>query len=87
VRGHFGSFRECYEAGLARNRTIGGRVLVKFRIDPDGTVAQAEDIGSDLPDKVVVACVVDGYRTLRFPKPAGDGPVTVIYPISFSPAE
>jgi hypothetical protein len=38
-----------------------------------------------IPDQQVVSCVVENYRTLRFPPPEGNGHVTVIYPIMFSP--
>jgi hypothetical protein len=37
-----------------------------------------------MQDAAVVGCVVDHYRTLRFPPPEG-GEVTVVYPIMFSP--
>jgi hypothetical protein len=38
-----------------------------------------------IPDPQVVSCVVENYRTLRFPPPEGNGVVTVVYPIQFSP--
>lgn len=34
-----------------------------------------------LPDKAVVGCIVNVYRTLTFAKP--EGPVTVVYPLDF----
>jgi hypothetical protein len=39
---------------------------------------------STLPDRDVANCILDVFRQLRFPKPAG-GIVTVVYPIQFSP--
>lgn len=86
VRGNFGALRACYEQGLGRNRDLAGRVLTTFIIDRDGTVREARDAGSDLPDATVVACVVAGFRPMRFPAPDG-GIVTVQYPIIFRPAD
>ena len=60
-----------------------GRVVTKFVIAKDGSVSSAEDDGSDLADKKVVACVVHAFASLIFPEPAG-GPATVTYPIVFS---
>lgn len=37
-----------------------------------------------MPDKKVVECIVNGFRSLVFPKPEG-GAVTVIYPIILAP--
>jgi hypothetical protein len=84
VRQNFGRFRACYEQGLLRNRGLTGRVSVRFSIDHAGTVTQAVDGGSDLPDTDVVACVARSFTELSFPEPAG-GEVTVVYPIVFSP--
>lgn len=88
VRGDFDRFRKCYEAGLGRNRELQGKVTVKFEIDLEGHVTSAEDVHSTMPDAEVVRCVIDGYRTLRFPKPTPTGkPLTVVYPIVFNPGD
>jgi hypothetical protein len=86
VREKFGRFRLCYESGLATNSNLRGKVTVKFVIDRDGLLAMTEDAGSDLPDANVVACVVKGFGTLRFPPPDG-GNVTAVYPIMFQPGD
>jgi len=86
VRAHFGAFRKCYEEGLGRNPNLTGRVAVKFVIDRSGAVSSAEDSRSDMPDRVVVDCVLSHYRELVFPKPDG-GIVTVVYPIQFNPGD
>jgi hypothetical protein len=86
VREKFGIFRVCYEGGLTGNPKLQGKVTVRFVIERDGTVSGATDSGSDLPDAAVVACVVKGFGTLKFPKPDG-GLVTVVYPIVFNPGD
>jgi TonB family protein len=84
LRSHYGIFRKCYEAGLARNPKLKGRVTVRFVIDRDGRVSLSDLVKSTLGDEATTSCVVDGYRRLRFPKPDG-GVVTVVYPVHFSP--
>jgi hypothetical protein len=84
VRERFQCFRRCYQAGLARDPTLSGRVSVRFVIEEDtGVVRDVKDGGSDLSDNAVVACVMEEFKELRFPAPSGD--VTVSYPIVFTP--
>jgi len=84
MRDNFGQFRVCYENGLRNCPNLQGRVSVRFTIARDGSVKNARAVGSDLPDRAVSACVVRKVGGLRFPMPEG-GPVTVVYPIMFSP--
>jgi hypothetical protein len=86
VRAHFDAFRKCYEEGLGRNPNLSGRVAVKFVIDRSGAVSSAEDSRSDIPDRVVVDCILSRYRELVFPKPDG-GILTVVYPIVFNASD
>lgn len=46
-----------------------------------GPADPGESRVTTLPDKAVIGCIVNVYRTLTFPKP--DGPVTVVYPLDF----
>jgi len=84
VRDGYGVFRKCYEAGLARDPNLEGRVTVRFVIGRDGKVIASKEQDPTLPDDEVVQCVVEGFKTLVFPAPEG-GIVTVVYPIMFSP--
>jgi Ca-activated chloride channel family protein len=83
VRQNFGRFRQCFEDGLRRHDALSGRVIARFVIGRDGSVASTVDGGSDLPDAEVVSCVVRSFARLSFPPPEG-GTVTVVYPIVFS---
>ena len=84
VHQSFGRFRTCYETALKSNAKLEGTVTVAYTIAPDGSVKDVTDRESTMPDKSVVACVVDGFGKLAFPPPT-DGYVTVVYPIVFSP--
>jgi len=48
-------------------------------------VKSAQRLSADLPDTGVVACVTRSFYGLAFPAPPGGRPVTVTYPLSFSP--
>jgi hypothetical protein len=83
-RHNFGRFHLCYENARRTNPTLAGRVLVHFVIGPSGRAATASDGGSDLPDPGVVACVVNGFTDLSFPRPE-EGAVNVVYEVVFAP--
>jgi hypothetical protein len=84
VRASFPTFQACYEAGLAKNPKLAGTVTVKYAFGADGVTTQSADEGSTLPDATVVACVVDAFKKITYPKQSG-GEVTVVYPVQFSP--
>ncbi|HEY1954425.1 MAG TPA: AgmX/PglI C-terminal domain-containing protein [Polyangiaceae bacterium] len=85
VRSHFGEMKSCYEAGLAKDPSVGGRTRTRFVIDRTGHVSSAEDVESDstLPSEVR-ECVTKQFSALEFPPPVG-GIVTVVYPLIFTP--
>jgi tetratricopeptide (TPR) repeat protein len=84
VRQNYGRFRLCYEQGLQLNPNLRGRIVVRFAIDRNGAAVGPANAGSDLASAAVVACVVNAFRGLSFPKP-DSGIVTVTYPMHFSP--
>lgn len=86
VRQNYGRFRLCYEIGLRSNPNLQGKVSTQFTVQPDGSVANVANAGSDLPDANVVNCVVQAFRGLSFPAPEG-GVVKVVYPIQLFPAD
>jgi hypothetical protein len=86
VHDNYGRFESCYEVGLRSNKTLEGRVVIKFVIDRAGTVAFAADAGSDLPDDGVVACVVRAFDTLVFPE-GSDSVVAVVYGLALNRSE
>jgi hypothetical protein len=84
VRQNTARFRKCYEAGLAKDASLKGKVVARFVIGKDGSVANVTDGGSDLADGAVKKCVLQAFRALSFPAPEG-GVVTVTYPLDFTP--
>ena len=86
VRKSFGKLRSCYETAAQKNVKLAGTVTVKFIINPDGSVRDAADASSTLPDANAIQCIVDGFSKLAYPAPEG-GFVTVVYPVEFSPGD
>ena len=85
IRNRAACFRGCYRAGLARNETLSGRMVVRFVIDIDGWVRKARVWESELADSDVVDCVRRAFVGLSYPKKREGGPVTIVYPLQFTP--
>jgi len=87
VRQNMGRFRYCYERALDGNPGLQGRVVTKFLIGRDGSVAFATNASEEtsFPDAGVVSCIVHAFGDLSFPEPEG-GTVTVVYPLSLIPS-
>jgi beta-lactamase regulating signal transducer with metallopeptidase domain len=90
VRGHFGAFHTCYEAGLARDPKLTGTVDVVSVFGKDGITrvaepvpASAPDDRSTLPDEGVIDCIAREFARITYPP--GPGVVTVVYPIQLTP--
>jgi hypothetical protein len=86
VRAQHGRFRACYEQALARDRSLRGRLSVRFVIGRDGAVSNVSNGGSELADSAMNACVLRAFYGLSFPAPEG-GIVTVLYPVMFDAVE
>jgi hypothetical protein len=84
VRARYDAFRKCYEAGLARDPGLRGRVTTRFLIDAHGRVSMAHIAGNELTDCEVTACMIEELKKCVFPEPEG-GVVTVVYPLVFEP--
>ncbi|HEY3493207.1 MAG TPA: AgmX/PglI C-terminal domain-containing protein [Polyangiaceae bacterium] len=86
VRAQHGRFRACYEQALARDRSLRGRLSVRFVIGRDGAVSNVSNGGSELADSAMNTCVIRAFYGLSFPAPES-GIVTVLYPVSFEAVE
>ncbi|HEU0037087.1 MAG TPA: AgmX/PglI C-terminal domain-containing protein [Kofleriaceae bacterium] len=82
VRENLDKLQYCYEKTLLANPGIAGSVIVKFTIAIEGSVSDVTATGVH-PE--VEACVVDKFRTFKFPRPQA-GTVEVTYPFTFKPA-
>ena len=75
---------DCYEAALAGDPTLSGKVSIKFIIALDGTVTMAAVANTEINHPDCEACIAEAVKSWRFPKPSG-GIVIVTYPFDLSP--
>jgi len=80
VRENTSSIKACYEAGLAIDPELSGRVEIKIVIGSTGAVTQGEVNESTLDSLDVEDCILDVMTSLEFPEPEGGGIVIVTYP-------
>jgi outer membrane biosynthesis protein TonB len=74
--------RRCYEAALAKDPSLGGKVTIAFAIQPGGGVSDVRVARTTFRSSAVPSCVaavVRGWRTPFRP----EEPVDVEYPIDF----
>lgn len=84
VRAHINEVRYCYNEGLAHDPDLEGRVVVQFKIDPEGKVAESEVASSTVPNDAVGTCIAGAVERWKFPRP-GDGDTAVVtYPFVLS---
>ncbi len=84
VRRHMNQIRYCYQRELQKNPGLAGKVVVKFVVAKDGTVASASIKSSTLNDATVESCLVSRFLRMSFPAPGGGGIVMVSYPFLFT---
>jgi len=85
VRRNLQKLMYCYEKQLLRTPTLRGTVTAEFTIGRDGLVSASTASGIGNTD--VETCIAHVLKAIEFPKPKGNGSVTVKYPLTFQPAE
>ena len=84
VKQHLAKIRYCYQKELNKNPKLFGKVVVKFVISKDGSVATATTKASTLRNPIVEKCINSRFMRMRFPAPKGGGIVIVSYPFMFN---
>jgi hypothetical protein len=84
VRAKLPELRACFEAGLADNPELGGRVLLRFTIGPDGHAGPVEIIDDQLGAPDVAGCLAELIPRWQFPRPRPGPALTITYPFVFS---
>jgi outer membrane biosynthesis protein TonB len=83
VRARMGLLKACYENALKRNPGLKGRMRIRFTILETGGLADVAAVENALGPEVS-SCVTNTMRSWRLPfRPSG--PVTVDYPLVFTP--
>jgi hypothetical protein len=77
--------QKCYDAGLARDPNLIGRVVLKFVIAAGGDVSRMDvDSTTTLPDHDVSHCIATTVQGVKFPAKSA-APNTVLLPIELIP--
>jgi hypothetical protein len=70
---------------LPQNPTLKGQMVLRLRIEPDGSVTLCDLQGTDMQAPQLVAQVLERVRTFDFGAKAVPA-ITILYPIDFLPA-
>jgi hypothetical protein len=82
---HKSALYRLYNRELRQDPTLKGQMVLRIRIEPDGSVTLCELQATDMRAPQLVAQVVERVRTFDFG--AKDVPaITILYPIDFLPA-
>ncbi len=71
VRVHMNEVQRCYEAGLAVDRNLAGRVSLAFVLDANGAVTEATVVEDGLDRPQVGECIAAAALRWSFPSPGG----------------
>jgi len=83
---HKAALYRLYNRELRRDPTLQGQMVLRIRIEPDGSVSLCELQGTDMNAPNLSAQVLDRVRTFDFGAKEGIPAVTILYPIDFLPA-
>jgi hypothetical protein len=83
IRRHINEVKYCYDAELARQHDLAGRIAITFTIGANGTVPSALVESTTMNNARVEGCLVGAVRRWEFPKPQGGGLVIATYPFTF----
>ncbi len=85
LRSQSHAVQHCYELALQRDATLHGEVVVRLRVEPDGTVSETSSGGEDSL-RPVGTCIAGVLAHVVFPQPEG-GAATVTAPFVFAAGE
>ncbi len=83
---HKAALYRLYNRELRRDPTLKGQMVLRIRIEPDGSVSLCELQATDMDAPQLAAQVVDRVRGFDFGAKADVPPITILYPIDFLPA-
>lgn len=72
----------CFTAGTGEHRFLGGRIELRFRVSPDGSVKSVHVARGNLGAWPIEKCVLGLAKGLALPKPKG-GEAQVEFPLDF----
>lgn len=86
IKRNMAKIRYCYQKELSDDKTLAGKITVKFVVAKDGSVTSAVTKSTTMNNAGVEGCLNSKFMGFAFPAPKGGGIVIVSYPFIFSPA-
>lgn len=83
---HRDAITKCWEAALAERPHLRGKVLVKFKINRDGSVSETSTKSTSLRHPATEECVNQRVAEAKFPALATGSYAIVSYPFVFPPS-
>lgn len=83
---HKAALYRLYNRELRNDPTLQGQMVLRLRIEPDGSVSLCDLQSTDMDAPQLSASVVDRVRTFDFGAKEGISTITILYPIDFLPA-
>ncbi len=83
---HKSALYRLYNRELRKNPTLRGQMVLRFTIQPDGSVSMCELKSSDMNAPQLASQVVGRVKTFDFGAKEGIPAITILYPIDFLPA-
>jgi hypothetical protein len=83
IKKHSDELSDCFSDNTRSLPYVGGKVELKFRVNPDGTVKAVQAANGDLGAWPVEKCLLGVSRGMSFPKPKGNGVAEFSFPIEF----
>jgi hypothetical protein len=79
LQAHAGEIQKCYEQALAEDKLLGGKVTLRWTVQPDGSVVDAsvDEAGTTLRNRKVHDCMLARVVHWKFPRPEGGGPAVI----------
>lgn len=83
---HKAALYRLYNRALRVDPTLTGQIVLRIRIEPDGSVSLSEMSSSDMDAPKLVQQIVRRVKTFDFGAKEGIPAITILYPIDFLPA-
>jgi len=83
---HKAALYRLYNRELRSDPTLKGQMVLRIRIEPDGSVTLCDLQASDMNAPQLAAQVLERVRTFDFGAKEGIPAITILYPIDFLPA-
>ena len=85
IRSNRDKFRCCFDLWGRKNPGSAGRVMMRVKLKPDGTLITAETITKDstITAPEVHSCILDVAKSLTYPKSPSGKETTYTHPFDF----